>query len=194
MHIDLFIDQLTNVGLDMAMEQMTGKSGAWSSDWAITGPLIEEMKPTLMFSSGYNAVEEAVLPFLKDGIDYAPWSSMIDNDRSSVNESGATALQAFVRSYLALQIDGDLRIDVNADTALMMLRDMDPVIQALYMGSNKHSAVEVGPDLFVLRPLSGSRGDLEAFESVVRMLDVVDGQGIRRLPDSSFESVNVELI
>ena len=194
MQVELFVNQLTNAGLDMAMAQVTGQAGAWSTDWALTGPLIEKMKPTLSFNGETNAVEEILLPVLKDGLDYAPWMALIDDDGASANESGATLLQAFVRAYLALKIEDDVRISVDADTASTMLRDMDAVVNAIYQGSNKHTAEEIGPDRYLLRPLSSSSTDAEAFASVMRMLSLVDGQAIRRVAGSDATAVELELI
>lgn len=166
--LDVDLDDLTTEGLDAVLSVLLdGFTGNFTTDWAITGPLIERLGVTLSYTPPTEDPSTKLVIHTRKGEEpeeEACWMA----DYSGEYESHAKPLIAVAKVLIKSKIS-EYNLPLPAEVAVKYLKRQQTAVSSVLHESDYHNVEQFGDDINTYS-LTPKPGCLEEFQTVVRVV------------------------
>lgn len=166
--LDVDVDDLTAEGLDAVLSVLLdGFKGKFTTDWAITGPLIERLGVTLSYTPPTEDPSTKLVIHTRTGEEpeeEACWMA----DYGGEYESHAKPLIAVVKVLIKSKMS-EYDLPLPAEVAVKYLKRQQTAVGRVLEESDFHDVEQFGDDIntYALTPKPGC---MEEFQTVVRIV------------------------
>jgi hypothetical protein len=166
--LDVDVDDLTAEGLDAVLSVLFDDfKGKFTTDWAITGPVIERLGVTLNYTPPTEDPSTRLMVRARKGEEpeeEACWTA----DYGGEYESHAKPLVAVVKALIKSKMSG-YDLPLPAEVAVKYLKRQSTAVGAVLEGSDYHDVEQFGDDINTYS-LTPTPDCMEEFQTVVRVV------------------------